>query len=120
MAPFSLSQESSLKTIRHIESCLGFCFSQSLLPRKGPGPLGHQPPSTDTHDRGFSPVVAHCTEVLESRENKHGGVGTSLVVENLPPTAEDTGSIPSWGAKIPQAAEHLSPCTTSTEPECHK
>ena len=64
-------------------------------------------------------MVAHCTEVLESRENKHGGVGTFLVVENLPPAAEDTGSIPPWGAKIPQAAEHLSPRATTTEPECH-
>lgn len=65
-------------------------------------------------------MVAHCMKVLKSRENKHVGVATFLVVENLPPTAEDTGSILSWGAKIPQAAKDLSPCTTSTEPKCHK
>ena len=41
------------------------------------------------------------------------------VVKNLPCNAEDTGSIPGWGTKIPHAVEHvllLSPWVTMTEP----
>ena len=38
------------------------------------------------------------------------------MVKNPPSNAEDTGSIPSWGTKIPQAAEHLSLHATTTEP----
>ena len=46
-------------------------------------------------------------------------VGTFLVVrlvKNPPSNAGDTGLIPSWGTKIPQAAEHLSLHATTTEP----
>ena len=38
------------------------------------------------------------------------------VVKNQPANAGDTGSIPSWGTKIPHAVEQLSLCTTTTEP----
>ena len=31
------------------------------------------------------------------------------VVKNLPCNAEDTGSIPGWGTKIPHAVEHVLP-----------
>ena len=37
------------------------------------------------------------------------------VVKNLPCKAEDTGSIPGWGTKIPHAAGQLSPRATTTE-----
>ena len=37
-------------------------------------------------------------------------------VKNLPCNAEDTSSIPGWGAKVPYAAEQLSLSTTATEP----
>ena len=38
------------------------------------------------------------------------------VVKTLPSNAGDTGSIPSWGTKIPHAAGQLNPCATTTEP----
>ena len=37
------------------------------------------------------------------------------VVENLPCNAEDMGSIPSLGTKIPHAVEQVSPCIATTE-----
>ena len=33
----------------------------------------------------------------------------------LPSNAEDTGSIPSWGTKIPYAGGEAKPCATVTE-----
>ena len=49
------------------------------------------------------------------------------VVKNLPSNAEDEGSIPGRGIKIPYATGQLSPRATTTEPrastrepECHK
>ena len=41
------------------------------------------------------------------------------VVENLPCSAGDMGSIPGWGTKIPQVSEELSLRATTTEPVCH-
>ena len=38
------------------------------------------------------------------------------VVKNLPSNAEDAGSIPGWGTKIPYAAGQLSPHAATTEP----
>ena len=38
------------------------------------------------------------------------------VVKNPPSNAGDAGSIPGRGTKIPQAAEQLSPCATTTGP----
>ena len=38
------------------------------------------------------------------------------VVKNPPADAGDTSSIPSWGTKIPHAAEHLNLSTSTTEP----
>ena len=40
------------------------------------------------------------------------------VVKNPPANAEDTGSIPGRGTKIPHAAGQLSPRATTTEPVC--
>ena len=40
------------------------------------------------------------------------------VVRNPPSNAEDVGSIPGQGTKIPHAAGQLSPCTATTEPAC--
>ena len=37
------------------------------------------------------------------------------VVKNPPCNAEDEGSIPAWGTKIPQAKEQLSPCAATAE-----
>ena len=37
------------------------------------------------------------------------------VVKNPSCNAEDTSSIPGWGAKIPHATGQLSPCATTTE-----
>ena len=48
------------------------------------------------------------------RKNRDFPCGS--VVKNLPCNAEDTGLIPGWGTKILHAAEHLSPCTVTTEP----
>ena len=42
------------------------------------------------------------------------------VVKNPPCNAEDTGSIPSQGTKIPHAAGQLNPCATTTELACRK
>ena len=41
------------------------------------------------------------------------------VVKNLPCNAEDVGSIPSQGTKIPHAAEQLSLHAATTEPAHH-
>ena len=38
------------------------------------------------------------------------------MVKNPPSKAEDVGSIPGQGARIPHAAEQLSPDATTTEP----
>ena len=40
------------------------------------------------------------------------------MVKNLPYKAEDAGSIPGQGTKIPHAAGQLSPCVTTTELTC--
>ena len=40
------------------------------------------------------------------------------VVKNLPSNAEDAGSIPGRGAKIPNDARKLSWCATITKPAC--
>ena len=45
--------------------------------------------------------------------------GTSLVVQNPPSNAGDTGSIPGWGTKIPHAAGQLRPQATTREPAHH-
>ena len=45
----------------------------------------------------------------DDKEKKKGRVGP--VVKNLPPSAGDAGSIPSWGAKISHATGQLSPCS---------
>ena len=45
-----------------------------------------------------------------------GGPG----VENLPANAEDAGSIPIWGSKIPHATGQLSPHTATTDPMCSR
>jgi len=37
------------------------------------------------------------------------------LVKNPPCNARDTGSIPSWGTKIPHVVEKLSPCTATRE-----
>ena len=43
------------------------------------------------------------------------------VVKNLPCNAEDLGSIPGWGTKIPRAMELLNPCTATIDPmRCNK
>ena len=42
------------------------------------------------------------------------------VVKRLPPNARDSGSIPGQGTKIPLAAEQLSSCATTAEPEYYK
>ena len=39
------------------------------------------------------------------------------MVKNLPCNAGDVGSIPGRGTKIPHAAEQLSPCAVTTEPQ---
>ena len=42
------------------------------------------------------------------------------MVKNPPSNAEDPGSIPGRGTKIPHATGQLSPCTTTREkPVCH-
>lgn len=46
-------------------------------------------------------------------------VGTSLVVKNLPCNAEDMGSIPGWGTKIPYNTEQLSLNSATTEPRSY-
>ena len=45
--------------------------------------------------------------------------GGPVVVKNPPGNAQDLGSIPGQGGKIPHATEQLSPCATATEPSCH-
>ena len=37
------------------------------------------------------------------------------MVKNLPSSAEDSGSTPDWGTKIPYVMGQLSPCATTTE-----
>ena len=39
------------------------------------------------------------------------------MVKNLPCNAGDVGLIPGRGTKIPHAAEQLSPCALTTEPQ---
>ena len=39
------------------------------------------------------------------------------VVKNLPANAGDMDGFNPWSGKIPHAAEQLSPCATTTEPE---
>ena len=48
-------------------------------------------------------------------ENFPGGP----MVKNLPSNAEDPGSIPGWGIKIPHASKQLSPHATTIEPKSH-
>ena len=52
----------------------------------------------------------------EVRNQLHGGFPGGTVVKNLPAKTRDTGFEPGPG-KIPHAAEQLSPCATTTEPE---
>ena len=40
------------------------------------------------------------------------------MVKNPPSNAEDTGSIPGWGTKVPHAMGQLSLCTTTRESPC--
>ena len=42
------------------------------------------------------------------------------VVENLPSSAGDAGSIPGWGAKIPHAMGKLSLRAATEDPACRK
>ena len=62
------------------------------------------------------------TERLSTIKKENIRHGNSLGVQWLRirtvPT-EDVGSIPDWGAKISQAMEQLSLCTTTTEPLLH-
>ena len=59
--------------------------------------------------------------VLASIKNFHGwDFPGGPVVKTPPSNAGDAGSIPGRGTKIPHAAGQLSPCTTTTEPVCHK
>ena len=44
-------------------------------------------------------------------------VAHGTMVKNPPANAEDTGSIPGPGTKIPHAVGQLSPCASTTEPE---
>ena len=49
--------------------------------------------------------------------------GTSLVAQwlkNLSANAEDAGSIPIWGTKMPHATGQLSPHTATTDPMCSR
>ena len=41
------------------------------------------------------------------------------LVKNLRCNAEDMGSVPGWGTKIPYASGHLSQRATTTEPVTH-
>ena len=75
------------------------------------------------HKRGnftsFSPMVyvlwmKITMKILFNRDSPGG-----LVVKNLTSNAGDTGSIPGWGTKIPNAVGWLSPCTATTEPSCN-
>ena len=81
-------------------------------------------------------LTQYCTSTIFQLKGGgwNGGADfpSSPVVKNPPCNAEDTGSIPSQGTKIPHAFEQLSPpvattearvlqspCTTSTEPTRH-
>ena len=64
------------------------------------------------------------SELPPSHHHEHSALATKdscgdfpggLVVENLPCNAEDMGSIPGLGTKIPHAVEQLSACTATTE-----
>ena len=43
------------------------------------------------------------------------GLWPSLVAQNPPCYAGDTGPIPIWGTRIPHAEEQLSPCSVTRE-----
>ena len=50
------------------------------------------------------------------KENVYRDFPGGQVVKNLPSNAEDTGSIPGWGTKIPHATGQLSPCAQLLSP----
>ena len=56
---------------------------------------------------------------LLSQKPQLGDFPCGPVVKNLPSKAEDMGSIPGQGTKIPHAAEKLSLQVITTEPMLH-
>ena len=58
--------------------------------------------------------------VINKNEGEEWDFPGGPVVKNLPSDAGDMGSIPGRGTTIPHATGQLSPCTTTTEPVCHK
>ena len=51
--------------------------------------------------------------VLTSTEKCSPELPGVLAAKTLPPYAEDVGSSPGWGTKIPHAIEQPSPCATT-------
>ena len=60
-----------------------------------------------------TPLLNNDTVYFKNKDRDFPG---GAVVKNPPANAQDTGSIPGPG-RFPHAAEQLSPCTTTTEPE---
>ena len=56
---------------------------------------------------------------ISTQKFAHGDFHWYPVVENPPCNAEDMGSIPGQGTKMPRSMEQLSPCTTATELKHH-
>ena len=61
-------------------------------------------------------IITSVGENVEKLEPSYRDFPFGPVVKNLPSNAEDTGSIPGRGTKIPHATGQLSPRATSTEP----
>ena len=58
--------------------------------------------------RGTPYLSSFCRWKSEAQEDEMRDFPGGPVVKKLPCKAEDMGSIPGWGTKIPQVAEQLS------------
>ena len=91
------------------------------------GPSAVKAPSPNHWTIKEFPVIPSCWSISYAGEDdQKGGIVKATeqeardfpggpVVENLPCNAEHAGSVSSWGSKIPQASEQLSPCATTRE-----
>ena len=64
--------------------------------------------------------VRHCVltgykKLKDHTKPLNGNFPGGPMVKNPPSSAEDSGSIPDWGTKIPYAMGQFSPCATTTE-----
>ena len=67
----------------------------------------------------YSSLMISLECVCSSKNKQSRDFPGGPVVESLPSSAVDVGSIPGWRTKIPHASGQLSPCTASREkPTC--